>query len=128
MNPSWPIRGYGVNGSMTDSRPVDLGSNPSNPIKMENIYAVMILHKSGKEINEISVKRVLEAANAKVDEIRIKALINALGGVDIGKTVGSVPIPIEQPKVEQKIEEKKEAVIIEDERGDAAKGLDRLFS
>ena len=90
----------------------------------------MILHKSGKEINEISVKRVLEAANAKIDEIRIKALISALGGVDIGKTVGSVPIPIpvEQPKIEQKIEEKKEVVIIEDEIGDAAKGLDRLFS
>lgn len=97
---------------------------------MENIYAVMILHKSGKEINEISVKRVLEAANAKIDEIRIRALINTLEGVDIGKTVGSVttPIPVEQPKIEQKIEVKEEVIIEDDGRGDAAKGLDRLFS
>ena len=97
---------------------------------MENIYAVMILHNVGNEVNETSVKRVLEAANAKVDKIRIKALINSLEGVDIEKAISSAVV-IEQPKVEQKVEEKKEIVIetpVEDKREDGAKGLDRLFN
>ena len=97
---------------------------------MENIYAVMILHHVGNEVNETSVKRVLDAANAKIDKIRIKALINSLKGVDIEKAIASAVV-IEQPKIEQKIEEKKETVIeipVEDVREDGAKGLDRLFN
>ncbi len=40
---------------------------------MEYIYAAMLLHKAGKKIDEASVKKVLEAAEVKVDEARIKA-------------------------------------------------------
>ncbi len=34
---------------------------------MENIYAAMLLHKAGKEINEDSVTKVLTAAGLTVD-------------------------------------------------------------
>ncbi|NCN39435.1 MAG: 50S ribosomal protein P1, partial [Candidatus Aenigmarchaeota archaeon] len=32
---------------------------------MEYIYSAMLLHSSGKEINEANVKKVIEAAGAK---------------------------------------------------------------
>ena len=50
---------------------------------MEYVYAAMILHTTGQEINEENVKKVLEAAGAEVDEARVKALIAALEDVDI---------------------------------------------
>ena len=50
---------------------------------MEYVYAAMILHELGKEINEQAVKKVLEAAGASVDESRVKALVAALEEVDI---------------------------------------------
>jgi large subunit ribosomal protein L12 len=52
-------------------------------IIMEYVYAAMILHTTGQEINEENVKKVLEAAGAEVDEARVKALIAALEDVDI---------------------------------------------
>ena len=95
---------------------------------MENIYAVMILHKAKQKIDEVSIKKILEAANAKIDEIRIKALINLLKGVDIEKAIENIILPI-QPVIEQ-IEEKTE--IIEEHKEDTkteeiTSGLDRLF-
>ena len=50
---------------------------------MEYVYAAMLLHTTGQEINEENVKKVLEAAGAEVDEARVKALIAALEDVDI---------------------------------------------
>ena len=50
---------------------------------MEYIYAAMLLHTAGQEINEGNVTKVLEAAGADVDDARVKALIAALEDVDI---------------------------------------------
>ena len=54
---------------------------------MEYVYAAMLLHTTGQEINEENVKKVLEAAGAKVDEARVKALIAALEDVDIEEAI-----------------------------------------
>ena len=54
---------------------------------MEYIYAAMLLHKAGKEINEDAVKKVLEAAGVAVDEARVKALVAALQGVNIEEAI-----------------------------------------
>ena len=54
---------------------------------MEYVYAAMLLHKAGKEINEDAVKKVLEAAGVAVDEARIKALVAALQGVNIDEAI-----------------------------------------
>ncbi|MDO8555609.1 MAG: 50S ribosomal protein P1, partial [Nanoarchaeota archaeon] len=35
---------------------------------MELVYAAMLLHKAGKEINEANVKKVADAAGLKVEE------------------------------------------------------------
>ena len=97
---------------------------------MENIYAALLLHKAGKEVNEENVKSVVAAAGIEVDEAKIKSLIASLDGVDIeaelasASLVSSAPAgtasaaPAEEKKEEAPKEEKKEA---------AAEGLSALF-
>ena len=98
---------------------------------MENIYATLLLHKAGKEVNEANVKSVVAAAGIEVDESQIKSLIASLDGVDIEKELenatmvaaapagGSPSAPTAEKKAEAKPkEEKKEA---------AAEGLSALF-
>lgn len=58
---------------------------------MENIYAAMLLHKAGKEINEDSVTNVLKAAGINVDAIQIKALIASLSEVNIDEAIKAAP-------------------------------------
>ncbi len=54
---------------------------------MEYVYAAMLLHKAGKEINEENIKKVLEAAGVQVDTARIKALVASLEGVNIDEVI-----------------------------------------
>lgn len=100
---------------------------------MENIYAALLLHKAGKEVNEENIKSVVAAAGIEVDEAKIKSLIASLKDVDIDKELegaslvsaapaggassGSAPAG-EAKKEEKPKEEKKEA---------AAEGLSALF-
>jgi large subunit ribosomal protein L12 len=58
---------------------------------MENIYAAMLLHKAGKEINEASVTKVLEAAGLTVDAIQVKALVASLSEVNIDEAIKAAP-------------------------------------
>ncbi|MBN2566554.1 50S ribosomal protein P1 [Candidatus Woesearchaeota archaeon] len=103
---------------------------------MEYIYAAMLLYKAGKKIDEASVKKVLEAAGAAPDDARVKALVAALEGVDIGDVISKAAIaaPVAAapaaagaaPAGEEKKDEKKE----EDEKKSeeqAAAGLGSLF-
>lgn len=63
---------------------------------MEYIYAVMMLHSAGKEVNEDNITKVLEAAGAEVDTARVKALTTALEGVDIDEAIESAALPAAQ--------------------------------
>jgi large subunit ribosomal protein L12 len=58
---------------------------------MENIYAAMLLHKAGKEINEESVTAVLNAAGLTVDQIQVKALVASLSEVNIDEAIKAAP-------------------------------------
>ncbi len=97
---------------------------------MELIYAALLLHKSGSEINEEKLKKVMDAAGAKVDDTKVKALVAALDGVDIEKAIKEAAVvsaapssestPSEEKKEEKKEEEKKD-------EGQAAAGLGALF-
>ncbi len=94
---------------------------------MENIYAALLLHKLGKEVNEENVKKVVAAAGAEIDESKIKSLVASLKGVDIDKElesaslVSAAPASAEAPK-EEKAEEPKE-----EKKEAAAEGLSALF-
>ena len=58
---------------------------------MENIYAAMLLHKAGKQIDEASVTKVLEAAGITVDAVQIKALVASLSEVNIDEAIKAAP-------------------------------------
>jgi large subunit ribosomal protein L12 len=54
---------------------------------MEYVYAALMLHSAGKDVNEEGIKKVVEAAGVAADEVRIKALVAALEGVDISQVL-----------------------------------------
>lgn len=101
---------------------------------MEYVYAAMLLHKAGKEINEKSVSEVLTAAGVSADAARVKALVASIAEVDIEEAIKAAPammaaapaaaaaVPAEEEKKEEEPEEdesKKEEAAME--------GLGSLF-
>ncbi len=102
---------------------------------MEYIYASLLLHAAGQQINEENVKKVLEAAGVKPDDAKVKALVAALEGVNIDEVLekATMPVAVAAPAAgaaEQKAEEKKEEKKEEEEEKkveEAAAGLGALF-
>jgi len=105
---------------------------------MENVYAAMLLHKAGKEINEENVTNVLTAAGITVDAVQVKALVASLSEVDIDEAIkaaptmmAAAPAPVaaaiaaeEKPKEEDK---KKKAEDDKAKEDAALEGLGALF-
>jgi large subunit ribosomal protein L12 len=58
---------------------------------MEYIYAAMLLHKAGKEINEENLTQVLTSAGINADAVRVKALVASLAEVKIDEAIKSAP-------------------------------------
>lgn len=98
---------------------------------MEYTYAAMLLHATKQPINAENVKKVLTAAGANADDLKIKALVTALDGVNIEEAIAKAAVVAapagatqaagaakEAPK-DEKSEEKKEE--------EAAAGLASLF-
>jgi large subunit ribosomal protein L12 len=102
---------------------------------MEYMYAAMLLHKSGTDINEANMTKVLEAAGVKVDKAKVTVVVNALTDVDIEKVLAEAtvaPVAAAAPAAEDKEEtakEEKEEEKKEEEKDDttAAAGLGSLF-
>jgi large subunit ribosomal protein L12 len=100
---------------------------------MKYVYASLLLHSSGKEINEENLKKVVEATGTEVDLVQIKALVAALKDINIDEAIkkgvsvaapAAAPAPAAQPQaVEKPKEEKKE----EAEEEVSAEGLGALF-
>ncbi len=95
---------------------------------MENIYAALLLHKAGKEINEENVKSIVAAAGIQVDESKIKSLVVSLKGIDIDKELENASLmpSIGAPQATPGKQEKKEAPK-EEKHEAAAEGLSALF-
>jgi large subunit ribosomal protein L12 len=106
---------------------------------MEYIYAAMLLHKAGKEINEANVSNVLTAAGINVDSVRVKALVASLSEVNIDEAIKSAPTMMAAapaapaataaPAAEQKPkeDEKKKAEEEKAKEEAALEGLGALF-
>ncbi len=98
----------------------------------EYVHAALLLHSADQKINQTSLKKVLSAAGIKPDEVRIKALVASLDGVDIEEAIKSaatapsvtVAAPPEAAKEAPKEEGKKEEEKKEEE---AIQGLGALF-
>jgi large subunit ribosomal protein L12 len=97
---------------------------------MEYVYAALLLHKLGQDVNEENVKKVVVATGVKADDSKVKALIASLSGVDIANELANASLAVAAPAAgnaapaqakaeeEPKKEEKHEA---------AAAGLSALF-
>jgi large subunit ribosomal protein L12 len=104
---------------------------------MEYIYAAMLLHKAGKEINEKNLTDVLTAAGINADPVRLKALVASLAEVNIDEAIKTPPAiiattpvpaapasaPEEKPAKEEKKKEEEEKAKEEA----ALEGLGALF-
>ena len=95
---------------------------------MENIYAALLLHKAGKEVNEEGIKSVVAAAGAEVDEAKIKSLVASLKGVDIANELANASLAVAAPSAGNAEEKKEEAPKEEEKKPEAAaEGLSALF-
>jgi large subunit ribosomal protein L12 len=102
---------------------------------MEYVYAAMLLHKAGKEINEESVSSVLKAAGVAADTVRVKAIVASLSEVDIDEAIKSAPTMMAAPatvqapaETEEKPKKEEKKPEDEKEKEDAAlEGLGALF-
>lgn len=106
---------------------------------MEYIYAALLLHSAGKEINEENLKAVLSSAGIEVDEARVKALVSALEGINIDEAISKAaftPVAVTAPAAaeasaeaaeEKKEEEEKKKEEEEKAEEEALEGLGALF-
>ena len=97
---------------------------------MENVYAALLLHKAGKEVNEDNLKAVVSAAGVEVDsdkESQIKSLVASLKGVDIDKELENASLTVAAPVGEAEGKAKVEEKPKEEKHEAAAEGLSALF-
>jgi large subunit ribosomal protein L12 len=105
---------------------------------MEYVYAAMLLHKAGKEINEANLTQVLNAAGINADTARVKALVASLADVNIDEAIKSAPTMMAPataapaaaaPAAEAKPKEEKKKKEEEDKAKEEAalEGLGALF-
>ncbi len=94
---------------------------------MEYIYAALLLHKVGKEVNEANVKSVVAATGSEVDDSKIKALVASLKGVDIASELENASLVSAPAANSSAPEEKKEEAPKEEKHEAAAEGLGALF-
>jgi len=64
---------------------------------MEYVYAAMLLHKAGKDINEQNLTQVLTSAGINADAVRVKALIASLAEVKIDEAIKSAQTMMAAP-------------------------------
>ncbi|MFA5746152.1 MAG: 50S ribosomal protein L12 [archaeon] len=93
---------------------------------MDYIYAVLLLHKTKKEINEANLKTVLTSAGVHADDAKLKGLVSTLKDINIEDAIAkaSVVAVAAAPVHEKKAEVKEEPVVTEES---AAEGLSALF-
>ncbi|MCP8323731.1 MAG: 50S ribosomal protein P1 [Candidatus Methylarchaceae archaeon HK02M2] len=105
---------------------------------MEYVYAALLLHKLGKEINEENIKNVVKATGVEPDEIKAKALISALSEINIEDALKGAPTtivspatttPVEATEEKKKPEKKEEEKEKEEEKKEeeSLEGLSALF-
>jgi len=65
---------------------------------MEYIYAALLLHRLQQPITEENVKKVIAAAGATPNEVKVKALVAALSEINIDEAIKSATLtPVAAP-------------------------------
>jgi large subunit ribosomal protein L12 len=104
---------------------------------MEYVYAALLLHKLKQDINEDNVTNVIKATGSAPDAVRIKALVAALGDVDIEAALKAAPMTVATPAAapsatgatapETATKEAEEEEKSEKKEEEALEGLSSLF-
>jgi len=94
---------------------------------MQNIYAALLLHKAGKEINQENLTKVIAAVGEHVDESKVKSLVASLKGVDIENELKNASVVASSVPASGTHAEKKEEAPKEEKKAAAAEGLSALF-
>ncbi len=94
---------------------------------MEYIYAALLLHKLGKEVNEAHITSVVTATGAHVDEAKVKSLVASLKGVDIATELANASIVAAPASAGAAPKEEKKEAPKEEKKEAAAEGLASLF-
>ena len=95
---------------------------------MEYIYAALLLHKLGKEVNEANLSKIISASGIEPEESKVKSLVASLKGVDIAKELENAALVSAAPAAGSGAkEEKKEEKPKEEPKPAAAEGLSALF-
>lgn len=93
---------------------------------MEYIYAALLLHRLGKEINEENLSKVIESAGATADQAKVKTLLASLKGVDIARELETATLIGTAPAANAGAPETK-AEKKEPKAEESAEGLSSLF-
>ena len=59
---------------------------------MEYVYAAMLLHKSGKTVDEAGIEGILKAAGVEFDSTRVKALVASIKNIDIEEAIAKAAV------------------------------------
>jgi len=96
---------------------------------MDYIYAVLLLHKANKEINEANLKSVLGSAGVLVDDAKLKGLVATLKDINIAEAIEKASVVQVAAPATGGHETKKETVVEEHVVTEeaAAEGLSALF-
>ena len=54
---------------------------------MEYVYAALLLHKLGKDVNEANLSSVVKSSGAEVNDAQVKSLVAALADVNIDEAI-----------------------------------------
>jgi len=96
------------------------------------MYAAMLLHSAGKEIDESSLGNILNAAGISPDTVRVNALVAALAEVDIEEAlkapiITAAAAPVAAPAAQEEEEEEQPKEEEKEEEEEDLQGLSALF-
>jgi len=96
------------------------------------MYAAMLLHSAGKEIDESSLGNILNAAGISPDTVRVNALVAALAEVDIEEALKAPVItaaaaPVAAPAAQEEEEKEQPKEEEKEEEEEDLQGLSALF-
>ena len=96
---------------------------------MEVIYAALLLHKSGKPVDEEHMNKVLQATGATYDESKVKSLVASLKDVDIDTELENAVVASAAPAAgsDSSGEAKAQEAPKEEPKEVSSEGLSALF-
>ncbi len=98
---------------------------------MQYVYAAMLLHSTGKEVNEAGVEGILKSAGVEFDSGRVKAMVASIKNINIDDAIAKAAVAqvaaaptASGEAVKEEVDEEENSVKKEEE---AAAGLGALF-